>query len=94
MIEREVIEDSDACGPGTKIFWCPGCECLHFFVPPRWTWDGSRTAPTVSPSILVTTHDAGRESRCHLFVRSGHLEYLSDCTHALAGQTVAMEPVA
>lgn len=27
-------------------------------------------------------------SRCHTFVRAGRIEFLSDCTHALAGQTV------
>lgn len=25
---------------------------------------------------------------CHSFVRDGRIEFLSDCTHALAGQTV------
>lgn len=25
---------------------------------------------------------------CHLFLRDGRLEFLGDCTHALAGQTV------
>lgn len=28
--------------------------------------------------------------RCHSFVRSGQIEFLSDCTHQLAGQTVPM----
>jgi hypothetical protein len=27
---------------------------------------------------------------CHSFVRNGHIEFLSDCTHELAGQTVAL----
>jgi len=26
--------------------------------------------------------------RCHSFVRNGRIEFLSDCTHKLAGQTV------
>jgi hypothetical protein len=26
--------------------------------------------------------------RCHSFIRSGQIEFLSDCTHSLAGQTV------
>lgn len=29
-------------------------------------------------------------SRCHSFVRDGRIQYLSDCTHELAGQTVDM----
>ena len=29
---------------------------------------------------------------CHSFVREGRIEFLSDCTHALAGQTVELPP--
>ncbi|MCZ4340562.1 hypothetical protein O4H52_03015 [Sphingomonadaceae bacterium G21617-S1] len=29
---------------------------------------------------------------CHSFVRNGQIEFLSDCTHALAGQTVPLPP--
>lgn len=29
--------------------------------------------------------------RCHSFVRAGKIEFLSDCTHALAGQTIQLE---
>jgi len=30
--------------------------------------------------------------RCHSFVRDGQIQFLGDCTHALAGQTVALPP--
>jgi hypothetical protein len=29
---------------------------------------------------------------CHSFVRAGRIEFLGDCTHALAGQTVPLPP--
>lgn len=29
-------------------------------------------------------------SRCHSFVKAGMIEFLADCTHALAGQTVPL----
>jgi hypothetical protein len=29
--------------------------------------------------------------RCHTFVKNGQIEFLSDCTHELAGKTVNME---
>jgi hypothetical protein len=29
--------------------------------------------------------------RCHTFVKNGQIQFLSDCTHALAGKTVNME---
>lgn len=28
--------------------------------------------------------------RCHTFIRNGQIEFLGDCTHELAGQTVQM----
>lgn len=31
--------------------------------------------------------------RCHSFVTNGNIQFLSDCTHALAGQTVALPPI-
>jgi hypothetical protein len=30
-------------------------------------------------------------SVCHSFIRDGQIQFLSDCTHALAGQTVPLE---
>lgn len=30
--------------------------------------------------------------RCHSFVKEGRIEFLNDCTHALAGQTVPIPP--
>jgi hypothetical protein len=30
------------------------------------------------------------EQTCHLFLTDGRLQYLGDCTHALAGQTVPL----
>lgn len=32
-----------------------------------------------------------RDTVCHSFVRDGQIQYLTDCTHALAGQTVPLE---
>lgn len=33
---------------------------------------------------------ASEDIRCHSFVREGRIEFLTDCTHALAGQTVPL----
>jgi hypothetical protein len=73
---------------------------------PSWTFDGNVDAPTFAPSIKVTyRHPKGYtnenpapagydgpyvEEVCHSFVRSGQIEFLGDCTHALAGKTVAL----
>jgi hypothetical protein len=69
-----------------------------------WTWNGDGDKPTISPSILVNgkrriTDDeydrirAGEKLNipdltCHSFIRDGQWQFLGDCTHALAGQTV------
>jgi hypothetical protein len=73
---------------------------------PVWDFDGNADAPTFSPSINVTgvrcmTDDEYRRAMagehikptprvCHSFVRAGHIQFLGDCTHTLAGQTVAL----
>src|SRR6478735_2170366 len=82
-------------------FYCPGCAQydepgdgrLHsvHIVDRTWTFNGNVESPTLSPSVLVTSkHWRGAEIvelRCHSFVRDGRIEFLSDCTHSLAGQT-------
>jgi len=79
---------------GAWLFWCPGCQCGHVFYVgvrgmPSWTFDENEEAPTFSPSLLNKYGD-GRV--CHMFLRNGQIQYLSDCTHELAGQTVDMVP--
>lgn len=54
----------------------------------RWTFNGDYERPTFSPSILVYENPRSGRPRTHCFVRDGRIEYLSDSTHALAGQTV------
>lgn len=74
----------------SHMFWCPGCKGHHYFGP-GWAFDGNVEAPTISPSILVRTcYDGVTPHVCHMFVRAGRIEYLSDCTHALAGTTIDM----
>jgi hypothetical protein len=72
-------------------FKCPGCKINHPFnvggnKGPQWTWNGSMELPTFSPSLLV--HGSVPERRCHSFVKDGKIQFLSDCYHKLAGQTV------
>lgn len=72
-------------------FSCPGCKDWHVIRtgPDGWTWDGSVDVPTFSPSVLVQGPIGGvADGRCHSFVTAGRIEFLSDSTHALAGQTV------
>ena len=89
---------------GGLLFWCPGCDGAHRVMigagpGPRWGYNGDPDAPTFTPSVLVTYNgpDAGKDrgdgrlappSVCHSFVRDGKIQFLRDCTHHLAGQTV------
>lgn len=88
---------------GGLAFHCPGCNCRHviFTGPgsgPRWMWDGEVKRPTFTPSVRVQYDgkDAGQGGAppavCHFFVSEGRMQFLPDCTHALAGQTVDMVP--
>jgi len=77
------------------MFECPGCEMPHLIrygegAGPRWTWNGNVNKPTFSPSVLVkyTWGPKKIEMVCHSFVVDGNFQFLSDCTHKLAGQTV------
>lgn len=69
-----------------------------------WTFNDNFACPTFTPSVLVTyLHPEGHdndnpapvgyngklvEGRCHSFVIDGKIQFLLDCTHALAGQIV------
>ena len=74
-------------------FHCPGCGCDHSISvgrgsPHTWDWNGSFESPTFSPSILCNKDFP--DSRCHSFVKDGQIQFLTDCWHHLAGQTVPL----
>lgn len=89
-IRQQPMPAPDAADPD----WTPPAE----FYEERggWSWNGHPTRPTFLPSILVSYDgaDAGRDGApprvCHTFVTDGRIQYLGDCTHVLAGQTVDM----
>lgn len=75
--------------------------------PSGWTWNGDLERPTFQPSVLVggvqwdtasgfhkpNHHVApGEPIVCHSFVTDGRIQFLSDSTHELAGQTVDLPP--
>lgn len=85
---------------GYTMFRCPACKTPHALsiAPGGWGFNGDGDRPTFTPSVLVT-HAAvpgagpGFEEylttrACHSFVTDGRIQFLADCTHALAGQTV------
>lgn len=72
----------------------------------EWDWNGDMVKPTFHPSILVrgTVPITDAEADmimagenvesvpfvCHSFVRDGQIQFLGDCTHQFAGQTVPL----
>ena len=82
---------------GGQVFHCPGCEHTHALNShpngPSWAYNGDPARPTFTPSVLVTARWSQQEPDwkddvCHSFVTDGRIQFLSDCTHKLAGQTV------
>ena len=63
---------------------------IHCFSDKVHQFNGNLDAPTLSPSLLVTgKQDANSNPwRCHSFVNDGKIQFLGDCTHPLANQTV------
>lgn len=86
----------------TVMFNCPGCGTFHGATTEgkngsgaQWSFNGSEESPTLSPSLLVKwlrSDGSTVQGVCHSFVRNGSIEFLSDCTHSLAGQTVPLPP--
>jgi hypothetical protein len=93
--------DCPGCEPGAHVLpvsWLPAgesAESPHAAGKPHWTFDGNLERPTLAPSILSRSeYGEAREVRiCHSFVRDGRIEFLGDCTHALAGQTVDLPEI-
>lgn len=84
---------------GVYLFWCPGCKEAHQVWTDKadgvepWGYNGNVDNPTVSPSVKVTMPNRttmGVDDICHSFIRNGKIEFLSDCTHNLAGKTVEL----
>jgi hypothetical protein len=75
-------------------FWCPGCDEAHGiryrhpFPGPDWSWNRDLERPTINPSVLV--QGGSQNGRCHSYVTDGKIQFLTDCTHTLAGKTVEL----
>jgi hypothetical protein len=95
----KLIRDNE----GTYLMWCPGCKFYHGLAVDkpsengsRWSFDGNMEQPTFSPSLLVKvqfTDPSMKTKVCHSFIRAGKIQFLTDCTHHLAGQTVDLPDI-
>ena len=72
---------------------CPGCGIVHVF-DKRWLFNGDQDKPTFQGSYLQHRSPSWPDHgfpRCHSFVKDGTIQFLNDCDHDLAGQTVDLE---
>jgi len=99
--EREKGNVAIFC-PGCK------CEHVIATVQPQsngaiWSFNGNMDKPTFKPSLLIRTGSfacPGFEdppelppSVCHSFITDGLIQFLTDCTHSLKGQTVELPDI-
>lgn len=92
MAKLHIAGTGDTGNQGVQtlyLFYCPGCKAGHGFHVPHWSFDGDMNTPTFAPSLKCNGHDPS--SICHLSMVKGKIQFLPDCFHALAGQTVDME---
>lgn len=95
------IKKIDNVYQGEKIYhdqyeyMCLGCGYTHVFALKE---DGGHhnfnmdlNKPTVTPSLLQNF--GGDSKLCHSFITNGNIQYLSDCQHKLAGQTIELPEI-
>lgn len=71
----------------------------------KWKFDGDMQCPTFTPSVnirsgrfadpkyTVEPGETDHSSVCHYFITTGNIQFLGDCTHALAGKTVPLPEI-
>lgn len=105
---KAVPAERDGVVIGHRVY-CPACRSTHLFNSPdhptsggaKWSFNGDADRPTFAPSMLVRSNPPDHpgynprcsSSVCHSFVRDGRIEYLGDCTHTMAGQTIDLPDV-
>lgn len=96
-IGTRIVRREGSYAVPTHEHFCPACNHMHGFAVQtpfrngaRWSFNGDGERPTFSPSmnIAVGPFPDGRTKRCHYFLTDGRIQYLGDCTHSMAGQTV------
>lgn len=54
----------------------------------NWSWNGDTEKPTIMPSIAT---DFGNGLKCHVWLNSGVIRHLTDCTCGLSGEFQDLE---
>lgn len=95
MAKKFYIADDDK---SRLYFFCPGCECDHMIQiegaksGPVWKFDNNYERPTITPSIRTFDPNTNK-TICHFYINGGQIQYLNDCVHRYAGQSVEMKDI-
>lgn len=95
VIDEEKAINRNPTNDHRVYIFCPACKeanpnsdglhCLN--VSRIHRFNGNYESPTFEPSLMAATP---KMIICHSYVREGMIQYLSDCTHGMAGQTVPL----
>lgn len=91
----KVIHVDEGAAKG-YLFDCPGCLQSHIFYTersnagPAWGFNQNLEKPTFNPSLICHWGNESGPQVCHFFVTGGNIQFLSDCTHAMAGKTTQL----
>lgn len=84
---KKVSVDLRSDGVTYYTFQCPGCGYTHS-INTMWAFNNDVENPTFTPSILVNKTEV--HFRCHSFITDGKIQFLADCTHNYASQTLEL----
>lgn len=103
-------QNGDLYGYSFDCPGCGNSHVVPVVAPIRWTFNNNVDKPTFTPSLLVRGKRPLTDEEielimkgvkldipdyvCHSHVTDGRIQFLGDCTHQLAGQTVEMAEVA
>jgi hypothetical protein len=106
MAKIKRYTEKDGVYHGELGFICKGCGYRHFITDNEstghqlcWEFNKDYEKPTINPSILFNRDvpdeylKEGNMHRCHSFIKDGMIQYLGDCTHQLAGQTIELPDI-
>lgn len=91
-------DDGRPMGTILPVSWLPPGETQespYNAGKPHWGFNGDFEKPTLTPSVLKSWPEGPERTPkvCHSFVTDGRIQFLGDCTHKFAGQTVDLPEI-
>lgn len=87
-------------GDNRFTHWCPGCRVVHTVpvnspgqIGNAWDYRCENGRPSLAPSLKHSGYTVHGPCECHYFITNGTIQYLSDCNHKYAGQTIELPDI-